>query len=41
MVMRGFRERECESEGGSELRMMEREDQEGPDEGRGRCLNAF
>jgi hypothetical protein len=39
MVRRGF---ENGSEGGSEQRgMMAREDEEGPDEGRWRCLNAF
>jgi hypothetical protein len=34
MARGGFQERECGSEGGSEWReIMEREDEEGPDEG--------
>jgi hypothetical protein len=42
MVIGGFRERQYRIEGGSEPRgMIEREDEEGPDEGRRRCLNAF
>jgi hypothetical protein len=40
MVMGRFRERQYRIEGGSEPRgMIEREDEEGPDEGRWRCLN--
>jgi hypothetical protein len=42
VVKGGFRERECGSEEGRARRgMIEREDEEGPDEGRWRSLNAF
>ena len=42
MVMGGFRERDCGSEGESKRRgLMEREDEEGPDGGRWRCLSVF
>jgi hypothetical protein len=42
MVMGGFRERDCGSEGESKRRgFMEREDEEGPDGGRWRCLSVI
>lgn len=41
MVTGGFRERKCGSEGSERQGMMEREDEEGPEEGRQSCLNTF